>query len=136
MLPALCTAAVFFFLRGQMNYDKHTDNRYLGLTFDTQSGINVLKALLGLGYNKVSIRLMLSFALSKIEHRREKLEKMKQLLQIKDSISISSLAKALGFTRQTIYNWRDAGYIFSTDQGKIDLEETVAFWEAIDDWVQ
>ena len=74
-----------------MKYDEHTDNRYLGLTFDTQSGIDVLKALLGLGRDKVSVRLMLSFALSKIEHRREKLEKMKQLLQIKDSISVSSL---------------------------------------------
>ena len=115
---------------------QHTDNRYLGLTFDTQSGIDVLKALLGLGRDKVSVRLMLSFALSKIEHRREKLEKMKQLLQIKDSISVSSLAKALGVTRQTIYNWRDAGYIFRTPQNQIDLKETVEFWEAIDDWVQ
>ncbi len=60
-----------------MKYDQHTDNRYLGLTYDTQSGIDVLKALLGLGRDKVSVRLMLSFALSKIEHRREKLEKMK-----------------------------------------------------------
>ena len=50
-----------------MKYDEHTDNRYLGLTFDTQSGIDVLKALLGLGRDKVSVRLMLSFALSKIE---------------------------------------------------------------------
>ena len=121
---------------GQMKYDEHTDNRYLGLTFDTQSGIDVLKALLGLGRDKVSVHLMLSFALSKIEHRREKLEKMKQLLQIKDSISVSSLAKALGVTRQTIYNWRDAGYIFRTPQNQIDLKETVEFWEAIDDWIQ
>ena len=119
-----------------MKYDAHTDNRYLGLTFDTQSGIDVLKALLGLGRDKVSVRLMLSFALSKIEHRREKLEKMKQLLQIKDSISVSSLAKALGVTRQTIYNWRDAGCIFLSPQNQIDLKETVEFWEAIDDWVQ
>ena len=117
-----------------MKYDKHTDNRYLGLTFDTQTGINVLTALRDLKYDKVSVRLMLSFALSKIEHRREKLEKMKQLLQIKESISVSSLAKALGVARQTIYNWRDAGYIFHTQQGQVDLKETVEFWEVIDDW--
>ena len=119
-----------------MKFDIHSDNRYLGLTFDTQSGINVLTALRDLGRDKVSVRLMLSFALSKIEHRREKLEKMKQLLQIKDSISVSSLAKALGVTRQTIYNWRDAGCIFLSPQNQIDLKETVEFWEAIDDWVQ
>ena len=119
-----------------MKFNPHTDNRYLGFTFDTQTGINVLTDLLKLGYRKVSVQLMLSFALSKIEHRHEKLEKMKQLLQIKDSISVSSLAKAIGVTRQTIYNWRDTGYIFRTPQGQVNLKETVEFWEAIDNWVQ
>ena len=47
---------------------------------------------------------------------------------------MSSLAKALGVTRQTIYNWRDAGYIFCTQQGQVDLKETVEFWDVIDDW--
>ena len=119
-----------------MKYDKHTDNRYLGFTFDTQTGINVLTALRDLGNDRVSVRLMLSFAQSKIEHRREKLEKMKVLKANKSIVSVSTLAQYLGVSRQTVYNWRDTGYIFRTEQGKIDLEETVSFWEAIDNWVQ
>lgn len=136
MLPALCKAAVFFF-KGQMKFDMHSDNRYLGFTFDTQTGIDVLNALRGLGYEKVSLKLMLSFALSRIEHRREKLEKMKQLLQVKETIAVSSLANALGVTRQTIYNWEKSGYLFrAKNSNQIDLKETVEFWEVIDDWVE
>ena len=28
-----------------MDFNPHTDNRYLGLTFDTQTGISILTAL-------------------------------------------------------------------------------------------
>ena len=79
---------------------------------------------------------MLVFALSKIEHCQEKLEKMKHLLDVREFISVSGLATALGVPRQTIYNWRDAGYVFRTPTGQIDLKETIDFWETIDSWVQ
>ena len=119
-----------------MDFNPHTDNRYLGLTFDTQTGISILTALRDIGYEKVSVQLMISFALSKIEHRQEKLEKMKHLLEVRESISVSGLATALGVTRHTIYNWRAAGYVFRTATGQIDLKETVDFWETIGSWVQ
>lgn len=119
-----------------MTHNGHSDDRYLGFTFEPEKAIRVLTDLRDLGYDHVSIRQMLVFALSKIEHRQEKLEKMKHLLEVRESISVSGLATALGVTRQTIFNWRDAGYIFRTPTGQIDLKETVNFWEAIDSWVQ
>ena len=119
-----------------MKFDPHTDNRYLGFTFDTQTGINVLTDLLRLGRKKVSVQLMLSFALSKIEHRHEKLEKMKVLKESCSIIGVGAFARTLGVSRQTVYNWRDAGYLICKKDGKIDLEETVALWEAIDSWVE
>ena len=119
-----------------MTRNDHSDDRYLGFTFETEKAIRVLTDLRDLGYDHVSIRQMLVFALSKIEHRQEKLEKMKSLLEVRESISVSGLATSLGVTRQTIYNWRDAGYVFRTQTGQIDLKETVDFWEAIDSWVQ
>lgn len=119
-----------------MTHNGHSDDRYLGFTFEPEKAIRVLTDLRDLGYDHVSIRQMLVFALSKIEHRQEKLEKMKSLLEVRESISVSGLATSLGVTRQTIYNWRDAGYVFRTSTGQIDLKETVDFWEAIDSWVQ
>ena len=118
-----------------MTHNGHSDDRYLGFTFEPEKAIRVLTDLRDLGYD-LSIRQMLVFALSKIEHCQEKLEKMKHLLEVREFISVSGLATALGVTRQTIYNWRDAGYVFRTPTGQIDLKETIDFWETIDSWVQ
>ena len=118
-----------------MTHNGHSDDRYLGFTFEPEKAIRVLMDLRDLGYD-LSIRQMLVFALSKIEHCQEKLEKMKHLLEVREFISVSGLATALGVTRQTIYNWRDAGYVFRTPTGQIDLKETIDFWETIDSWVQ
>ena len=70
-----------------MTHNGHSDDRYLGFTFETEKAIHVLTDLRDLGYVHVSIRQMLVFALSKIEHRQEKLEKMKHLLEVRESIS-------------------------------------------------
>ena len=126
----------FFCYMAPIAHDGHSDDRYLGFTFDSEQAIRVLKDLRALGYKRVSVKLMLTFLLHKIVHRKEKLEKMKSLLQVRDSITISGLAKSLGVTRQTIYNWRDAGFLFLNDKGQVDIKETVDFWETIDGWVQ
>lgn len=58
-----------------MTHNGHSDDRYLGFTFETEKAIRVLTDLRDLGYDHVSIRQMLVIALSKIEHRQEKLER-------------------------------------------------------------
>ena len=98
-----------------MTHNGHSDDRYLGFTFEPEKAIRILTDLRDLGYDHVSIRQMLAFALSKIEHRQEKLEKMKHLLEVRESISVSGLATSLGVTRQTIYAIENDKFIPSTE---------------------
>jgi len=81
-----------------MTHDGHSDDRYLGLLLQPRRPFVSSQIFVILVMIMFPSARCLFFALSKIEHRQEKLEKMKHLLEVRESISVSGLTTALGAT--------------------------------------
>ena len=73
---------------------------------------------------RIDIQTILDEAAPKIVGYRKYLEKLADIATRKESCNFSEFAGWLDVSRQTVYNWRDNGYLAHT-KSKIDIPATV-----------
>lgn len=103
-------------------------NPLLNLNIDVNATIRALVAMKAHGDTTIPMAVLLKFTLPKIGNSIEKMNRIKHLSELKDIVSISWLASNLEVTRQTIYNWKENGYLVFNEDGKISLTQTLELW--------
>ena len=79
-------------------------------------------------YSLISVRDLISICAIKIEKPAVHIEKMKALAENRKLYNMKELSERLGISRQTLYNWRDGGWLVM-DEGKVHLPKTIELWE-------
>ena len=79
--------------------------------------------------NHFGIGDLIRFCAPRIEHRDERYRQLKQYSETKPIVSFSNLSRFINISRQTLYNWKDEGWIITDHNGKADLRRTVELWE-------
>lgn len=84
------------------------------------------------GYDYIRVGELIKYCSPRIELRNERYQKMKELSQLRPIWNFKELAARLGTSRQTLYNWKDEGWIVTDRDGKADLARTTKLWEDFD----
>lgn len=84
--------------------------------------------------DKIRLSELISLCGPRIKNQRQKYDKMKELVALRPDWNWKELAPKLQVARQTLYNWRDEGWMVTTDSGKPDLKKTIRLWEELN-WV-
>lgn len=79
------------------------------------------------GREKVSVSELLQMCAERIDRWQEKYEHLEALCKTHDFCNLSEFANWMGVSRQTVYNWRDSGYLIQGEKG-IDMKGTCKFW--------
>lgn len=79
-------------------------------------------------HSLISVRDLISICAIKIEKPAVHIEKMKALAENRKLYNMKELSERLGISRQTLYNWRDEGWLVM-DEGKVNLPKTIELWE-------
>ena len=80
-------------------------------------------------YKKVRIGDIIKFCAPRIERREERFLQLKKLSEARPIWNFKELSERIGISRQTLYNWKDEGWILTDENGKADLKRTVELWE-------
>lgn len=78
---------------------------------------------------KIRIRDIIKFCAPRIERREERFLQLKKLSEARPIWNFKELSERIGISRQTLYNWKDEGWILTDENGKADLKRTVELWE-------
>lgn len=79
-------------------------------------------------HSLISIRDLISTCAIKIDKPKAHIEKMRNLAQSRILYNMKELSERLGISRQTLYNWRDEGWLVM-EGGKVHLPRTIELWE-------
>ena len=102
----------------------------LRMQVDVNKAYDLLIMFKEAGKNRIDIQTILDEAAPKIVGYRKYLEKLADIATRKESCNFSEFAGWLDVSRQTVYNWRDNGYLAHT-KSKIDIPATVCLWESL-----
>lgn len=102
----------------------------LRMQVDVNKAYDLLNMFKEAGKNRIDIQTILDEAAPKIVGYKKYLEKLADIATRKDSCNFSEFAGWLDVSRQTVYNWRDNGYLVHT-KSKIDIPATVRLWESL-----
>jgi len=106
------------------------DSVILRMQVDVNKAYDLLNMFKGAGKNRIDIQTILDEAAPKIIGYKKYLEKLADIATRKESCNFSEFAGWLDVSRQTVYNWRDNGYLVHT-KSKIDIPATVRLWESL-----
>ena len=106
------------------------DGVILRMQVDVNKAYDLLNMFKEAGKNRIDIQTILDEAAPKIVGYKKYLEKLADIATRKDSCNFSEFAGWLDVSRQTVYNWRDNGYLVHT-KSKIDIPATVRLWESL-----
>lgn len=106
------------------------DGVILRMQIDVNKAYDLLNMFKEAGKNRIDIQTILDEAAPKIVGYKKYLEKLADIATRKDSCNFSEFAGWLDVSRQTVYNWRDNGYLVHT-KSKIDIPATVRLWESL-----
>ena len=76
----------------------------------------------------ITVRDLISICAIKIDKPKVHIEKMKTLSENRKLYNMKELSERLGISRQTLYNWRDEGWLVM-EEGKVHLPRTIELWE-------
>lgn len=76
----------------------------------------------------ITVRDLISICAIKIDKPKVHIEKMKALSESRKLYNMKELSERLGISRQTLYNWRDEGWLVM-EEGKVHLPRTIELWE-------
>ena len=79
-------------------------------------------------HSLITIRDLISICAIKIDNPKVHIEKMKALSENRKLYNMKELSGYLGISRQTLYNWKDEGWLVM-DEGKVHLPNTIELWE-------
>lgn len=79
-------------------------------------------------HSLISIRDLISTCAIKIDKPKVHIEKMRALAKSRNLYNMKELSVRLGISRQTLYNWRDEGWLVM-EGGKVHLPRTIELWE-------
>ena len=74
---------------------------------------------------KIRIRDIIKFCAPRIERREERFLQLKKLSEACPIWNFKELSERIGISHQTLYNWKDEGWILTDENGKADLKRTV-----------
>ena len=103
------------------------DSVILRMQVDVNKAYDLLNMFKEAGKNRIDIQTILDEAAPKIVGYTKYLEKLADIATRKESCNFSEFAGWLDVSRQTVYNWRDNGYLVHT-KSKIDIPATVRLW--------
>lgn len=106
------------------------DSVILRMQVDVNKAYDLLNMFKEAGKNRIDIQTILDEAAPKIVGYKKYLEKLADIATRKESCNFSEFAGWLDVSRQTVYNWRDNGYLAHT-KSKIDIPATVRLWESL-----
>lgn len=106
------------------------DSVILRMQVDVNKAYDLLNMFKEAGKNRIDIQTILDEAAPKIIGYKKYLEKLADIATRKESCNFSEFAGWLDVSRQTVYNWRDNGYLVHT-KSKIDIPATVRLWESL-----
>lgn len=106
------------------------DSVILRMQVDVNKAYDLLNMFKEAGKNRIDIQTILDEAVPKIIGYKKYLEKLADIATRKESCNFSEFAGWLDVSRQTVYNWRDNGYLVHT-KSKIDIPATVRLWESL-----
>ena len=106
------------------------ESTLLRMQVDVNKAYDLLNMFKEAGKNRIDIQTILDEAAPKIVGYRKYLEKLADIATRKDCCNFSEFAGWLDVSRQTVYNWRDNGYLVHT-KSKIDIPATVRLWESL-----
>ena len=106
------------------------ESTLLRMQVDVNKAYDLLNMFKEAGKNRIDIQTILDEAAPKIVGYKKYLEKLADIATRKDSCNFSEFAGWLDVSRQTVYNWRDNGYLVHT-KSKIDIPTTVRLWESL-----
>lgn len=104
-----------------------TDRDIYNLTLNAKCARDFCEMCTDIG--QVRIGDLIRFCAPRIEHRDERYRQLKQYSETKPIVSFSDLSRFINISRQTLYNWKDEGWIITDHNGKADLRRTVELWE-------
>ena len=67
----------------------------------------------------------------RIEKRQERFEKLQSLAELRPIWNLKELSERLSTSRQTLYNWKEEGWLVVNSAGKADLKATVKLWKEL-----
>lgn len=76
----------------------------------------------------ISIRGLISTCAIKIDKLKVHIDKMRALTKSRNLYNMKELSECLGISRQTLYNWRDEGWLVM-EVGKVHLPRTIELWK-------
>lgn len=79
------------------------------------------------GKTRVQLQELLRLCLAEIDNWPEKYERLGNLCKTHDSCNLSEFSRWMEVSRQTVYNWRENGYLILGGKG-VDMRETYKFW--------
>lgn len=106
------------------------ESTLLRMQVDVNKAYDLLNMFKEAGKNRIDIQTILDEAAPKIVGYKKYLEKLADIATRKESCNFSEFAGWLDVSRQTVYNWRDNGYLAHT-KSKIDIPATVRLWESL-----
>lgn len=96
------------------------DGVILRMQVDVNKACDLLNMFKEAGKNRIDIQTILDEAAPKIIGYKKYLEKLADIATRKESCNFSEFAGWLDVSRQTVYNWKDNGYLVHT-KSKIDI---------------
>jgi hypothetical protein len=106
------------------------ESTLLRMQVDVNKAYDLLNMFKEAGKNRIDIQTILDEAAPKIIGYKKYLKKLADIATRKESCNFSEFAGWLDVSRQTVYNWRDNGYLVHT-KSKIDIPATVRLWESL-----
>ena len=108
----------------------NSDSTLLRMQVDVGKAYDLLAMFKEAKKTRIDIQTILDEASPKIVGYKKYLERLSDIATRKDSCNFSEFAGWLDVSRQTVYNWRDNGYLVHT-KSKIDIPATVRLWESL-----
>lgn len=102
----------------------------LRMQVDVNKACDLLRMFKEAGHSHIDICSLLRASTPKIVGVEEYIKKLKLRMQNRVSCNISEFAIWLDVSRQTVYNWKQYGYLVFSGK-KIDLPGTIELWQSI-----
>ena len=106
------------------------DTIILGQQVDVAKVLDLLAMFKEAGKEMIDVRTILDEAAPKIKDFPALVTKLEQLSGSHDTCNVSEFSNWMKVSRQTVYNWRDCGYLVYSGR-KVNLPETLNLWRSL-----
>ena len=102
---------------------------HLNVCVDVDAALEYLESCRKEGIVSVPLFRLVASSRVRIRDFNLHLEAIRNCADIRREWKLSELSIALGVSRQTLYNWKESGYLIcDPDSGKVDMKLTEGLW--------